>query len=41
MFLLTIGNPMGTNCSPLYADLFLPAYELGFIQGILKNKDRN
>ena len=32
--------PMGTNCAPLLADLFLHAYEADFLQGFLKNKDR-
>ena len=36
----TIGVPVGTNCAPLLADLFLRAYEADFRQGILKNKDR-
>ena len=27
MFQQTIGIPMGTNCAPLLADLFLHAYE--------------
>jgi hypothetical protein len=31
---------MGTNCAPLLADLFLCAYEVNFLQGLLKNKDR-
>ena len=30
------GIPMGTNCAPLLADLFLYAYEAEFIQGLLK-----
>ena len=40
MFQQTIGIPMGTICDPLLADLFLHAYEIYFLQGILKNKDR-
>jgi hypothetical protein len=31
---------MGTNCAPLLADLILCAYEVNFLQGLLKNKDR-
>ena len=32
--------PMGTNCAALLSDLFLHAYEAGFLQENLKNKDR-
>jgi len=35
MFQQAIGIPMGTNCAPLLAYLFLHAYEAGE-----KNKDR-
>ena len=35
-----VGIPMGTNCAPLLANLFLHAYEADFRQGLLKNKDR-
>jgi hypothetical protein len=40
VFQQTIGIPMGTNCAPLLADLFLCGYEEDFLQGFLKNKDR-
>ena len=30
-----IGIPMGTNCAPLLADIFLYAYEAEFIQSLL------
>jgi len=40
MFQQTIGIPMGTNCAPLFADLYLHTYEAGFLQGLLKHKDR-
>jgi hypothetical protein len=40
MFQQTIGIPIGTNCAPLLAYLFLYAYETDFFQGLLKNKDR-
>jgi hypothetical protein len=33
---MTVGIPMGTNCAPLLADLFLYSYEAVFIQGFLK-----
>ena len=32
----TIGVPMGTNCAPLLADLFLYLYEVEFVQSLLK-----
>ncbi|MCU7801424.1 MAG: hypothetical protein KZQ70_15165, partial [gamma proteobacterium symbiont of Lucinoma myriamae] len=37
IFQQTIGIPMGTNCAPLLADLFLYSYEAEFIQGLLKS----
>ena len=33
-----IGIPMGTDCAPLLADLFLHSYEAAFIQKLMKNK---
>ena len=36
-FSKTIGIPMGINCAPLLADLFLYPYEAGFVK---KNKVR-
>ena len=38
MFQQKIGNPMGTNCAPLLADLFLHAYEAYFLQGFSRIK---
>ena len=38
VFQQTIGIPMGTNCAPLLADFFLPAYEADFLQWLLKIK---
>ena len=35
IFQQTIGIPMGTNCAPLLADLFLHSFEAEFIQGCL------
>ena len=32
VFQQTVGIPMGTNCAPLLADLFLYSYEADFIQ---------
>ena len=36
IFQQTIGIPMGTNCAPLLADLFLYSYEVEFVQSLLK-----
>jgi hypothetical protein len=38
VFQQTIGIPMGTNCAPLLADFFLPAYEADFLQLLPKIK---
>ena len=32
------GNPMGTNCAPLIADLFLYCYERDFMSNLQKSK---
>ena len=40
VFQQTVGIPMGTNCAPLLADLFLYSYEVDFIQGFLKKKEK-
>ena len=40
VFQQTIGIPMGTNCAPLLADLFLHSYEAEFLQGLLQKKDK-
>ena len=40
VFQQTVGIPMGTNCAPLLADLFLYSYEADFIQGLLKKKEK-
>ena len=37
IFQQTIGIPMGTNCAPLLADLFLYSYEAEFIQSLLRS----
>jgi hypothetical protein len=36
VFQQMIGIPMGTNCAPLLADLFLHAYEADLLQWLLK-----
>ena len=33
-----VGIPMGTNCAPLIADLFLYCYERDFISNLQKSK---
>ena len=35
VFQHTVGIPMGTNCAPLLADIFLYSYEAEFIQSLL------
>ena len=34
VFQQTVGIPMGTNCAPLLADLFLYSYEADFVQSL-------
>ena len=41
IFQQTIGIPMGTNCAPLLADLFLYTYEAEFIQYLIARKQKN
>ena len=40
IFQQTISIPMGTNCAPLLADLFLYSYEAEFIQKLLKDGNK-
>jgi hypothetical protein len=40
VFQQTVGIPIGTNCAPLLADLFLYSHEADFIQGLLKKKEK-
>ena len=40
VFQQSIGIPMGTNCAPLLADLFLYSYEAEFLQKLGKKKHR-
>ena len=37
LFRQVIGIPMGTNCAPLLADLFLYSYENGFLDNMIRN----
>ena len=41
VFQQSIGIPMGTICAPLFADLFLHAYDAGFLQGLSRIKIEN
>ena len=38
LFQQVIGIPMGTNCAPLLADLFVYSYESEFLQKLVKDK---
>ena len=40
VFQQTVGIPMGTNCAPLLADMFLYSYEADIIQGLLKKNEK-
>jgi hypothetical protein len=37
VFQQLVGIPMGTNCAPLLADLFLYSYEAEFVQKMLQD----
>ena len=37
---MTVVIPMGTNCAPLLADLFLYLYEADLIEGLLKKNEK-
>jgi hypothetical protein len=43
VFQQSVGIPMGTNCAPLSADLFLYSYEAEFVQKLLgdNNEKKN
>ena len=41
VFQQTVGIPMGTNCAPLLADLFIYYYETDFIQELISKMDKN
>jgi hypothetical protein len=40
IFQQSIGIPMGTNCAPLLADLFLYSYKAEFVQRLLQDKNK-
>ena len=39
--LQTVGIPMGTNCAPLLADIFLYSYQADFIQSLLSTGQKH
>ena len=41
IFQQVVGIPMGTNCAPLLADIFLYSYEAEFIQTLIKSGKRH
>jgi hypothetical protein len=41
LFQQSVGIPMGTNCAPLLADLFLYSYEAEFVQKLLQDNNKN
>ena len=41
VFQQIVGIPMGTNCAPLQADIFLYSYEAEFIQSLLSTGKKN
>jgi hypothetical protein len=40
IFQQSVGIPMGTNCAPLLADLFLYSYEAEFVQKLLQDNNK-
>jgi hypothetical protein len=40
VFQQTVGIPIGINCAPLLADLFLYSYEAEFVQKLLRNSNK-
>ena len=41
LFRQIVGNPMGTNCAPLVADLFLFCYERDFMKSLSEESNPN
>ena len=39
VFQQTVGIPIGTNCTPLLADLFLHSYEADFNTDLMRKKE--
>jgi hypothetical protein len=40
VFQQSVGIPMGKNCAPLLADLFLYSYESQFVQKLLQDNNK-
>jgi hypothetical protein len=40
VFQQSVGIPMGTNCAPLLADLFLYSFEAEFVHKLLRYKKK-
>ena len=40
LFRQMVGIPMGTNCAPLLADLFLYSYENEFLDKLIKGRQK-
>jgi len=40
IFQQTVGIPMGINCAPLLADLFLYSYKAEFVQDLLRKGEK-
>jgi hypothetical protein len=40
VFQQSVGIPLGTNCAPLLADLFLYSYEAEFVQRLLQDNNK-
>jgi hypothetical protein len=41
VFQQSVGIPMGTNCAPLSAGLFLYSYEAEFVNKLLRDNNKN
>ena len=41
IFQQTVGIPMGTNCAPLLADLFLFSYEAEFVEELIRTGNKH
>ena len=40
LFRQVTGNPMGTKCAPLFADIFIYSYENEFIDNMIRSDHR-
>jgi hypothetical protein len=41
LFQQVVGIPMGTNCAPLLANLFVYSYESEFLEKLVKDKKKS